>query len=153
MMTTTYFKSNSYLDGSKIKNVDITTSTIDMDGSPITSVADPTNPQDAATKAYVDNVGEVLIITLTATSYTTVTSKLKGSSYLIVEAIIADGPCATFFLSKSKSTKHAHITRHTSAPGDSVNKEQLDVQWLPGGGIQLKKTNINFDGTYIVKLY
>jgi hypothetical protein len=153
MMTPTYFKSNSHINGGEIKNVDITSSTLDMNGQPITSVADPTNPQDAATKTYVDSVGEVIVITLTSTAYTTITAKLKGSSHLIIEAIIEDGPCATFFASKSTSTKHANIVRHTAAPGNSINKEQLDIQWLPGSGIELKKTNSNFDGTYRVKLF
>ena len=82
-----------------------------------------------------------------------VSSKLKGSSHLIIEAIVDDGPSAIFFLSKSKATKHAHIVRTTSAPGDSINKEQLDIRWLPSTGIELKKTDVNFDGDYRVKIF
>lgn len=148
-----YFKSNSYIDGTTIKNVDITQSSLDMNGEPITSVQDPTNPQDAATKAYIDSLGEVLTITLTGTAYTLVSSKLKGSFHLIAEAIVTDGPCATFSASKTSSSKHPNVVRLTASPGDSVNKEYLDIRWSPGSGIELHKTDTNFDGTYRIKLF
>jgi hypothetical protein len=53
-MSGTYFKSNSYIDGGIVKNVAISQSSLDMNNLPITSVQDPANPQDSATKNYVD---------------------------------------------------------------------------------------------------
>lgn len=152
-MSFSYFKSNIKIDGESITNVDITSSTLDMNNNTITSVANPVNPQDAATKAYVDLVGEIVTITLTGTSYTSISSKTRGSVILIVESTSSDGPTATFNLSKSKNTKLAHIIRTSAAPGDSVNKEQLDVKWDISSGIELRKTDVNFDGTYRVKIF
>jgi len=152
-MTPSYFKSNSYIDGGNIKNVDIIQSSLDMNNEPITSVQDPINPQDAATKAYIDSLGEIIIITLTGTSYTVVSSKLKGAVHLIAEAIVNDGPCATFSASKTNSTKHPNVARLTASPGNSVNKERLDIKWEPGSGIEIHKNNTGFDGDYRIKLF
>jgi hypothetical protein len=134
-----------------ISNSQLTTSSVDMNSSLITSVQDPVNQQDAATKHYVDALVGYTSVLLYSTDFTTITGKLNGSIQLIIEAVVDDGPCAIFLLSKSKSSKEASITRQTSAPGDSVNKEQLDIRWSPGLGIQLRKTNIGFDGEYMVR--
>jgi hypothetical protein len=151
-MNRTYFKSNSYIDGGFVKNVSISQSSLDMNNSPITSVQDPSNPQDAATKNYVDLLTSQFTISLSSTNYTLISNKLKGAVQLLIEADVSDGPCATFQASKSKSTKEAHILRQTSSPGDSINKEQLAIRWSPGTGIELKKTNTGFDGDYIIKI-
>jgi hypothetical protein len=150
-MSASYFKSNSYIDGTSVKNVEITNSSLDMNGSLITSVQDPVLQQDAATKNYVDTLTGYLNVSLYATNYSLVSGKLKGSIQLIIEAIVEDGPCGTFLLSKSKSSKEANIVRQTSSPGDSSNKEQLNVRWSPGLGIELRKTNLGFDGNYKIR--
>ena len=152
-MSGTYFKSNSYIDGGIVKNVAISQSPLDMNNLPITSVQDPTNPQDSATKNYVDSLGQHITVTLSSSNYTFITTtKLKGAVNLMIEAVVSDGPCAIFMASKSKSTKEAHIIRMTSSPGDSINREQLDIRWSPGSGIELKKTNTGFDGDYLIKI-
>jgi hypothetical protein len=151
-MSGTYFKSNSYIDGGAVKNVSISQSSLDMNNSPITSVQDPSNPQDVATKNYVDLISSRITISLSSTNYTLISTKLKGAVQLIIEADVSDGPCATFQASKSKSSKEAHIFRQTSAPGDSINKEQLVIRWSPGSGIEMKKTNNGFNGDYIIKI-
>jgi hypothetical protein len=150
-MSGTYFKSNSYINGGFVKNVEITNSSLDMNGSTITSVQDPSLPQDAATKNYVDSLTGYLNVSLSAQNFSLVSDKLKGSIQLIIEAIVEDGPSGIFLLSKTKSTKHAHIVRQISSPGDSSEKEQLMVRWDPGSGIELKKTNNGFDGNYSIR--
>ena len=151
MSTSAYFKSNSYIDGGTITNVDITSSTLDMDLNRITSVQDPIDPQDAVTKKYIDDKLNEANITLTQTNYTLISTLLKGAYMLTINAIIEDGPVATFHIAKSKNTKQAHIVRLTSAPGDS-SLEQLEVRWLPSTGIELHKTGLNYDGLYTVKI-
>lgn len=146
-MSASYFKSTSYIDGTEIRNT-----SIDMNSKRITSVGDPINTYDAVNKNYVDSVGTVDNISLIDTDYTIISTKLIGSVHIIVSSIIPDGPCATFFASKSKSSKHAHILRHTSAPGDG-SKEQLDIRWEPSEGIKLNKTGLNYNGSYSIKIF
>jgi hypothetical protein len=150
-MTKSYFKSNSHIDGSSVTNVEITNSSLDMNAARITSVQDPVLQQDAATKSYVDSLTGYANVSLSSTNYSLVSGKLKGSVQLIVEAVVEDGPCGIFLLSKSKSSKEANIVRQTSSPGDSSNKEQLNVRWNPGIGIELRKTNTGFDGNYKIR--
>lgn len=48
-------------DGATVKSFELNETEIKCDSRPITGVADPTNAQDAATKAYVDGVSEILL--------------------------------------------------------------------------------------------
>ena len=150
-MTFSYFKSNATIKDGFISTSDINTSNVDMNNENITSVKDPVNSQDAATKNYVDNLGLIVSVTLTGISPVQITNKLKGSVYIIAESDL-EGPCATFLASKSKASKEAHIVRLTSAPADLPNKEQLNIIWPVNSGISINKTNVNFDGTYQVKI-
>jgi hypothetical protein len=146
-----YFKSNSHIDGGTIKGVDITSSTLDMDLNRITSVKDPINPQDAATKKYVDDNINKTTITLSSSSYSVISSDVIGAFIITVTSLVTDGPMAIFKLGKSKSTKHAHIVRDISAPGD-ITLEQLHIRWLPSSGIELRKSGVNYDGDYCIKI-
>lgn len=158
-----FFEGNVYLDESKVHNSDIqtstiqqsgiTTSTLDMNSQTITSVADPVNPQDAATKNYVDKVGSIYEITLTATNWTLVTSNfLKGSLIVSISNNELDGPNATFHMVKSEPTRPKNSNRLSAAPGLTTG-EQLQSRWEPSTGIEIRKTGINYDGSYIVKIY
>lgn len=146
-----YFKSNSYIDGGSIKNVEITSSSLDMNLNNITNVKDPINPQDAATKNYIDNNINKSNVSLSGTSYSLISTELTGAFIITVTSLVTDGPMAIFKLGKSKSTKHAHIIRDISAPGDTT-KEQLNIRWLPLTGIELHKTGVNYDGDYCIKI-
>ena len=48
-------------DGATHKTFELNETEIKCDNRPITGVADPTNAQDVATKAYVDGVSEILL--------------------------------------------------------------------------------------------
>jgi hypothetical protein len=151
-----FSKANHNLEcGGKIKNSAITTTSIDMNGQPITSVASPVNLTDAANKAYVDaktsSVITTVTVTLSGTSYTLIAADLKGDFHISVKNQITDGPSATFFLTKSESTRYPSYTRLTSSPG-SVSFERLNTRWDPGQGIELKKTGNNYNGTYTIRM-
>lgn len=158
-----YLEGNAYLDESCLLNSDIqsstignssiSTSTLDMNSQNITSVADPVNPQDAATKNYVDIIGNVYEITLTGTAYTLVTSQyLKGAINITVTNDVTNGPCATFHAVKSEPTRPSNVVRTTAAPG-GTSLEQLEMRWLSSTGVEIHKTGTNYDGAYKVKIY
>jgi hypothetical protein len=73
-----------------------------MNMQKITSVQNPINPQDAATKNYVDALGIcILDINLTGTNFAVIANNvygpfLKGSYTITITNIIFNGPAATF---------------------------------------------------------
>lgn len=157
-----YFEGNAFVDGGQIQNVvvtsttigncNISTSTLDMNMKNITSVKDPVNPQDAATKQYVDNL-EVIIsyVSLSGTNNVTISNNTKGSYVITISSVVLNGPSAVFHVSKSESSRQAHIVRTAAAPGYLTNVF-LSVTWPPNSGILLKKSGGNYDGAYKVKV-
>lgn len=157
-----YFEGNAFIDTGQIQNSSIssssiTTSSLDMNMQKITSVQNPTQPQDAATKAYVDALGVcILDINLEGTTFTTISNSiygpfLKGAYTITITNIIFNGPAATFSVSKNELGQPGHIVRTTCSPG-LISYESLRIRWLPNKGIELQKTGTNYDGTYRIKL-
>jgi hypothetical protein len=149
-------KGNHNIDcGGKVNNSFITNTEIDMNGKVITSHGTPVNSQDVANKQYVDASIAVEIIisiaTLSGTNYTLISSDLSGDFQIFVKNIILNGPSATFTLVKSESARQPSYTRSGSCPGLTTH-ERLDVKWDPGDGIRLKKTGVNYNGNYRIKI-
>lgn len=157
-----FFEGNAFIDGGQVQNVNvtlssigncnITTSSLDMNLRNITSVKDPINPQDAATKKYVDDLDIVLSnVTLIGTTGTLVSSYQKGSYIITIKNDIQGGPSGVFHLTKNEPHKHPHIARTVATPGESTNIT-LMIMWPPNSGILLRKTGSSFDGNYKVKV-
>lgn len=119
----------------------------------ISNVQSPLLPNDAAIKSYVDALGiNINAITLLGTQGTTITNSI-GSFVITVSNQVLNGPCATFHVSKNSSTINGNIVRVSGTPGLSSPKTcLLDMTWLANSSLQLFKTDINFDGSYLVKL-
>lgn len=144
--------SNVILTGSSISSCIITTSSLDMNMQNITSVKDPINLQDAATKKYVDDLGIVVKnVTLVNTTGTLLSDNLIGSFIVTVTNIILNGPSAIFHITKNDTSKTSHIVRTVASPGNNSNVF-LEISWPIASGIYLKKTGILYDGSYKVKI-
>ena len=158
---------NVFIDGGQAQNINITTSTIgnsniskcslDMRNSAgslqnITSVANPINPQDAATKLYVDNLDIVISnVTLSGTNTTTISNYVKGSYVITISNLVLNGPSGIFHVTKSESSQNAHIVRTVATPGYITNVF-LNVTWPQNSGILLNKNGPNYNGSYRVKI-
>lgn len=158
----TFFEGNAFIDGGQLQNAvvtstsignsSITTSSLDMNLANITSVKDPVNNQDAATKKYVDDLGiTIAVYTLNGLSNTTISTSQKGSFVIKVENLILNGPSGVFNVSKSEAARDGHCVRISAAPGYNTTTTLL-VSWPPNSGILLRKTGSGFDGTYRVKI-
>lgn len=159
---------NVFIDGGQGQNINIVTSTIgncniskssiDMLNSAgslqnITNVANPINPQDAATKQYVDNLVDIVIYntTLTNTNTITISSYLKGSYIITISNLVYNGPSGIFHVTKSESTQQAHIVRTVASPGLGTSVF-LNITWPQNSGILLNKTGTSYNGAYSVKV-
>ena len=157
-----YFEANGFIDGGQVQNVNITscsigncqitTSSLDINMQNITSVKDPINNQDAATKKYVDDLEIILrSVTLTGTSFTEISTNVKGSYIVTISNEILNGPTAIFHITKSETTRNAHIVRTVAAPGNNTSVF-LEISWPINSSILLRKTGNQFDGSYKVKI-
>jgi hypothetical protein len=157
-----FFEGNAFIDEGQVQNALLTnntisnsaiiTSSLDMNLENITNVKDPINPQDAATKKYVDDLGVVISnITLSGTTGTLISSNQSGSYNITVRNNVINGPTATFHVTKNSSSLNAQCNRISASPGYSTTIT-LFVTWPPNNGIFLNKNGSLFDGSYQIKL-
>lgn len=142
-----------------VQNVDITDSSItmsenlDMGNNQIDNVADPTDPLDAVNLQYLEaNAAVVSTITLTGTTWVSISSETIGSFMITVTPIITGGAGGIFSIVKNLATKnYGHTIRLGRMRGDSSN-ESLELRWQASSGIELRKNGAGHDGDYRVKV-
>lgn len=142
---------------SKVHNASILNSSINMSSGVITNHGTPLNPTDVANKNYVDSLfGANFLtanVTLTGTAYSLIPiSVLKGQIRVSVVNIIPDGPCASFEFSKNNPSQFPSQHRFSSSAG-LTTFERLEMRWLPGETLSIRKTGVNYDGLYNIKIY
>jgi hypothetical protein len=162
-----FFEGNIYADASYIINSTIgtsiftggaiSTSSLDMLSTSgnyqnITNVAAPIQPNDAAIKQTVDNLGiNINTVTLTQTIGTTILTSI-GSYFITVTNLVMNGPSATFLVSKNASNLPGHIAQINNCPGVSQLQCVLDLSWDANSPLSLFKRTINYNGSYTVKI-
>lgn len=144
-----FSKSNSRIHGGSVYN-----SSIDMQGKVITNHEVPVNNTDVVNKFYCDSNSNNVIpsfnITLTSTLWTTdVFLAQEGIFKITVKNGMSGGPCASFEVAKNHPSRGASIIRNASGAGLNT-EERLEIRWSPNAGIDLRKTGVNYDGTYSV---
>jgi hypothetical protein len=144
----------TYIKGMRIVNSIIQSTKIDMGYQPITSVADPQSPSDAATMYFVQNAVsqavKILKVHLCGATYAQV-AHLPAGSHIITISSPNGGPTAVFSASKNLLVKEAHVARMTSIPGEA-SMEELDLKWGASGPVMLRKTGPHYNGCYVVKI-
>ena len=150
-------QSKKIQDGSLFKQTDVRetavadavmNTTLDMNGNKIINVTDPTNPQDAATKAYVDTgtfltAGEGIDITGTTISGENASDSNKGmASFTASDFTVTGGDVVI----KDSGISHDDTTgfvadEHIAHTGVSINAGTL----LTGGGSIDATRTLNVD--------
>jgi hypothetical protein len=128
-----------------------------MSGGIITNHSTPLLATDVANKAYVDSLFAANFLnantTLIGTTWTDIPLiVLTGQLRVSVKNSVIDGPSASFELTKSKASSGACIIRITSMAGEITN-ERLEMRWLANNTLSLRKTGVNYDGIYNIKIY
>lgn len=163
-MSGNYFYASASLSG-RSNNLQITESSIigsniDMNFNTITSVKDPEQAQDAATKLYVDAMiakmsrqkqpSNEYVILLQKNDYSQITNRKPGSYIISISPETVGAPSAVFSVSKSTDSSIAHVQRITAVPGTS--KEMLELNWPGNSQILLRKTGKDTNSEFIMKI-
>jgi hypothetical protein len=156
LLTGSAILSGTYIKGMRLVNSVIQSSKLDMAYQTITSVADPQNPSDAATKYFVENtvasVIKVLDVHLQGNAWSQL-CHLHPATYLITVSSTNGGPTASFMVSKNSRATEPHIARITSLPGEG-SMEEIDLRWIASGPLQIRiaGSGHHYSGCYKVKI-
>jgi hypothetical protein len=162
-----YFSGNITARGNMAKRMVVTSSniinsTLDMNMKTITGVQDPVEPQDAATRFYVDTTVQKvedefqsffsgIVVSLIGVDFAEI-GHIKPGSYVVTVTPYHDGfPTATFSISKASEYSVGHVMRITAQAG-IYTPESLELMWPQGGVLKMRKNGPGYDGDYLVDL-
>lgn len=153
-LDTTAFIFDSFIKTSTITQSAINQSTLDMDMKNITSVKDPVDAQDAATKWYVDNqvatVVQTQVVQLNGQAFAEIINLTHGAFKMIVQSTFEGGPVGEFTCMKVSDASIGTINANAIK---TPTGEQLIVSWPANSAILIRKSGDNFDGLYRVRIF
>lgn len=153
-LDTTAFLSDSYIKTSTITQSAITESTLDMNMKNITSVKDPIDRQDAATKGFVEDqlasIVQTQTVQLNGQAFAEVINLTHGAFTLIVQSTFEGGPVGQFTCMKISDATIGTINANAIK---TPTGEQLIVTWPANSAILIRKSGDNFDGLYRVRIF
>lgn len=120
-------------------------------------VPPPCIESDVSTKDYVDrSIEKALdvkfggyIVNLQDTTLTEVAPLRPGSYLVSVTSLVVDGPTGAFSVSKNANDRDANMVRLSGVPG-AVTGCQLELLWPPNGKLCVRKTDVFYDGEYLI---
>ena len=97
-------------------------------------------------------LNQIVCVDLIGTAYTTILNEVEGAFFISVKNTIANGPAATFSITKNIPGNLPSIVTITSTPG-AGSGEILELQWLANGPLELRKDGVNYDGQYCATIF
>ncbi|RKO94849.1 hypothetical protein BDK51DRAFT_34355 [Blyttiomyces helicus] len=132
---------------------------VSMDVQNFSVIPPPKMPDDSATKSYVDfairehsqeKTGGIMIY-LTGSDFVNVANIRPGSYMITVSAVNIHGaPTFTFAVSKSSPSCPGNVFRITGSNG--AMGEQLEMTWPENKMLLLRKTDLTYEGNYLVDM-
>jgi hypothetical protein len=125
-----------------------------MDMKNITSVKDPVDRQDAATKGFVEDqlasIIQTQMVQLNGQAFAEVINLTYGAYKLIVQSTFEGGPVGEFTCMKISNGTIGTINANAIK---TPTGEQLIVTWPANSAILIRKSGDNFDGLYRVRIF
>ncbi len=150
-----YLHSNQRITGGKIVNTPI-----DMSGNhTIINVPLPTQSTDVATKEYVDNATSNLAtavnIPLLGISPIMISNQKTGNFYIKITPAsnLSGAPMLTSFIAKNDAQDNEFAQVDLINLLGKASSERLLFTWESNSNIYLSKSDVNYDGNYLVSFF
>ena len=97
-------------------------------------------------------LNQIVCVNLSGTAFTTILNEVEGAFFISVKNTVVNGPSATFSITKNIPANLPSVVTITSTPG-AGSGEVLELRWLGGGFLELRKDGVNYDGEYCATIF